>query len=307
MSHRQGSFVAAGHFRESGEAQVKDLHRSGLVLQQVARLYVTVYESRLVSMFEPQCRLPTKLGGILKTERPILFHDLMKTSSFDILHHQEVDFLILLDLFVDVVSSHNVGVVERRDGLSLAKKSRQIGRVVDLLNWQNFDGTSPSHQRVFGEVDGTHAAFAKQLAQAVLAQAESFVFAPLQLIDLPAGEVVVVDQPRTDRRGILHVDSGTLHLPHQRLDTIPLKQVALLKHIQKGVGSEFRHEVFWGRTDRSQRISTNGTLNDGHNLNARSRLLDPPRSELVEFRLLTLCRAQHKDQSSVVRRRGRQT
>ena len=253
MSHRQGGLIVitAGNLGESREPQVQNLDRTTLVLQQIARLHVAMHKAGLVSMIQSQRRLATELGGILKAECSVLFHNLMKTASFNVLHHQEVDFLILLDLFINVVSSNDVGMIERRDGLSLAKEPRQIRRVVDLLDGQNFDRTPSSHQCVFREIHGTHSAFAKQFTQPVFAKAKAFVLTPLQLLDLPAGEVAILDHPRTNRRRILHIDSGPLHFPHQRLDAIPLKQVALLKDGQERIGREFCHEVFWDRTDRA--------------------------------------------------------
>ena len=241
MSHCQRSFVAARHFREPGQSEVEHFHNAVLVQQQVARLDVPVDQPILMSMIEPESGLPTELSGILKAEWPVLSDDFLKVLAFDVLHDQKMNFLILLHLHVDVVGADDVRVIERRHGLGLAMKSRQVRRVVDLLDWQNLDRTGTPHERVFGEVNGAHAAFAEQLSQPILAEPEALVLPLLQLVDLPVREVAVTDHPRTDRRRTGDVDTGFLHRPHQRLDSVMLDQVALLQHVQKRVSCKFCH------------------------------------------------------------------
>ncbi len=102
---------------EAGQAHVEDFDRSSPVDQDVPRFDVAVNESRLIEgviMCHPS-----------RVHPPAALDDFLKARPIDEFHDQEVQRRSAGVVFVDVVSAHDVGVIESRDGARLALEPRQ--------------------------------------------------------------------------------------------------------------------------------------------------------------------------------------
>ena len=105
---------------EPRQSEVQQLDRPGRVHQQVARLHVAMHEPRSMRMLKPQRRLPHVLGSDFDRQRAVLFDDFLQAATVDVFHHEKVDLGVLLHFEIDVVGPNDIGMIERRDGSSLA-------------------------------------------------------------------------------------------------------------------------------------------------------------------------------------------
>ncbi len=171
----QHRFVVGGRQRrhaavvvESSQPQIQDLDHAFLVEQQIGGLDIPMNESVLVRMGQTVGGLPDNLGGFDVIQPPAFLDRGLGVLTLDELHHQVVDFLVVLDLLADIVSSDDVRMVQRSDSLRFDVETFQHRRVlVDLGLGQNLDRTLPPHHLVLGQEDGSHAALAQRPQQPI--------------------------------------------------------------------------------------------------------------------------------------------
>ncbi len=171
--------------KEPRQAQVENLDHALGVDQQVARLDVSMHQPGLVSVRQASSRLPDEIGDFPESARPVVDDQVLQVLTLDIFHHQEVNLRRTVHLTIDVVGTHDVRMIQRRDRLSFAVEPLEVTRIGDLLVRQHLDRTPPTHQHVFGQIHRTHAPLAQQRLQAVLAKEKSLVLALEQLVGLP--------------------------------------------------------------------------------------------------------------------------
>ena len=227
--------------KEPRQAQVENLDHALGVDQQVARLDVSMYQPGLVSVRQASSRLPDDIGDCPESVRPVVDNQVLQIVALDILHHQEMDLRRTVHLAIDVVGTHDVRMIQRRDRLSLAVKPLEITRIGNLLMRQHLDRTPPTHQHVFGQIHRTHATLAQQRLQAVLAQKKALVLALEQLVGLPWGQRARCDQRIGDR---LRIAAGG-HPGHQSVQLVAINQPTLPDQVEKRLDGELqRHPAY---------------------------------------------------------------
>jgi hypothetical protein len=94
-----------------------------------------------VHVLKPQSRLANVVSRTLRRQWPFPLQNLVECRPFHILHDQEVQIAYV----VNVVSPHNVGMVECGNGSTLAIESLHRLRIGRFFRGKHFDG-NPSLQ-----------------------------------------------------------------------------------------------------------------------------------------------------------------
>ena len=124
-------------------------------------------------------------------DRPAAGDELVEGPPLHILQ----DDVVGVALLGDVVNADDVRVVEGRRRAGLAHEPLDAHQVVRApLGAQHLDGDAPAQGRVFGQVDGTHAALPQEILDEVRPEPEPPVPAGEQLLRLEAGEQPLPDQ-----------------------------------------------------------------------------------------------------------------
>ena len=113
---------------EPGQAHVEDLHDAGAVDEDVARLDVAVDEADLVGVLQADRGAVDVVAGADRVERPGLLDEVLQVGAVHVLHDEEVQVVVL----VDVVGADDVRVVEGGDGAGLAVEALEARRVLGL-------------------------------------------------------------------------------------------------------------------------------------------------------------------------------
>ncbi len=132
-------------------------------------------------------RLAHVMRGPERVHRPGPLDDLLEAGPVHVLHDEEVQFLVL----IDVVGADDVGMVEGGDGLRFAVEAFERGGVLGLGGRQHLDGHAAAHQLVFAEINAAHAAGAEALQHLILADVETAPLAQEELFGLKGGEQAV--------------------------------------------------------------------------------------------------------------------
>lgn len=194
VQHRQR--ILFRDFLKPGQPQIEHFDDTTAIDQQIAGLHIAMHQSAVMRMGQPQRGLTEVFRRVFETERPVFADDVLNAAAVDVLHDQEVNLAVALHFLIDIVRADNIGVIERSDGLRFSMKTRQIRRIPDPLDGQHLDRAASPHQHMLGQINGTHAAFAEQRQQAVLAEREAFVPSLQQLVGLPARQLLLFHQSR---------------------------------------------------------------------------------------------------------------
>ena len=220
---------------ESCQTEIQNLDDAIGIYQQVSGLHIAMNHPGFVSIVQPQGSLSDEFGGIKEGTNTLLLNQFLQAVAFDVLHHQEVNFGIAVNLVIDVVSSNDIGMIERRNRLGFAVKSGEVRRVVHSLGRKYFQGTATAHQDVFGEKNRTHSPFSEKRQQSVFSQEVTFVLPLQQLISLPACHSTIGHQEFGKLMGIVGDSACLSILRDQSLQTVRFYQTALLEHCNEGL------------------------------------------------------------------------
>ena len=111
----------------------------------------------------------------------VTLNDSLQIDTVHVFH----DDVKLLSRLREIISSHDVGVIELSTSPRLFLESRNSPSVFTGFRRKNFQRHQTLHDVVFAEVDHTHAAFAKRTKQSIAPQIESLALASQQLVGLP--------------------------------------------------------------------------------------------------------------------------
>ncbi len=133
----------------------------------------------------------------------------MQAGAVDVLHDEEVQLLIL----INVVCVDDVGMIEGGDGPRLAVEAFEGRLVVRLGGGQDFDGDPATHQLVLAQVNASHAAGAELFEDFVLANGEPSPFALHDLFGLKLREQAIAHEKtgharRIGRKGLFVPELG---------------------------------------------------------------------------------------------------
>ena len=174
----------------------------------------------------------------------MLVDHLLEFVAFDVLHHQVMDLGLVLHGRVDVVCPHDVGMVQRGDGLSFTVEPLQCGgRGVVGSGREDFDCATAPHHLVFGQEYRSHAALAERFQDLIGAKNETLVLSAQQLGGLPASENVSTHQLFGDLASGVEIGAPVPHLLQQTLHLIIRNDAALLGETEEFVNGKFgRHD-----------------------------------------------------------------
>ena len=96
--------------------------------------------------------------------------------------------------FINFINGSDVGVIKRSRRLGLEVESLQVRGIVNAVFGQHLDRHATLHQHVLRQVDAAHAARAEVPQQLIFAEEEAFVLLVQQLVALPLGEQVLLDE-----------------------------------------------------------------------------------------------------------------
>ena len=155
-----------GELAALADLRQTEVHHLDLALggqHQVGALDIAVDDALFVRGFQALCRLSGEVERLLQRQRALaeLFLDAV---AFDELHRDEG----LSIGFVDFVYGADVGVIQRRGGLRLAREARLMVFARQSVERREFEGDGALQFCVFGLVDDTHPTFADLLDDAVM-------------------------------------------------------------------------------------------------------------------------------------------
>src|SRR4051794_8203542 len=153
---------------------------------------------------------------------------------------------------IDIVSSHDVGVVELGDCAGLETESLEVRRVVHAVSRQDFHGHTPPHELVLGEVDAAHAALADLAQELVLAQSEALVLAGEQLVGLPARDKPLFDEKIGESLLVLERCLAVLRCGflEERRELGLVNEVTTLKQVDQLIGGHLGHRTVTSLMER---------------------------------------------------------
>src|SRR5260370_5929864 len=129
------------------------------------------------------------MGGSGDVDRPMFLDDLLQAGAVHIFHHQEVQFVVLMD----VIGANDIGMIQSRDGAGFPIETFERRRVLGFSGGQDLDGGATAHELVLAQIDTAHAALAKALHHFVLADREAPPAALKKLFGLEMGENAIAD------------------------------------------------------------------------------------------------------------------
>src|SRR5581483_11024376 len=120
---------------------------------------------------------------------------------------------------------------------------RQVAGIVHAPLGQHLDRALAMHELVLGQIDGAHAAAADETEHAVLAEGEAAVLLLHQLLDVPGGEQLAVDEKVGEEVGVGgHLAAvRLLEFVEGGLQRLRLDELAALDVIKKALDREGRH------------------------------------------------------------------
>ena len=144
---------------ECRQPHVEDLDGATRVHEEIARLDVTMDDSLLVRERQPTRRLNHPLDGVLHRLRARFPHDFGEIPAAHVLH----DEVVQAGDLPRIESRDDVGVIESRCRLHLARETADGGGALQYRRSDDLERNDPSHRAVLRLVHDTHASSAKQV------------------------------------------------------------------------------------------------------------------------------------------------
>ena len=158
-------------------------------------------QSHLVGVLQANRRAVDVVRGPQPGQWAGSLDQIVQVGAVDEFHHQEVQVAI----FVDVVGTGNVRVVDRRHRAGLAVEPLECGLVLRLGHGQNLEGYPPLHQLVFAQEHLPHAANAEPFEHLVFADEEAFPTTLEQLLGLEVGQQSVAHHKLAQLDGVARI------------------------------------------------------------------------------------------------------
>ena len=174
----------------AGHAEVQNFDLAFVSYQQVGRFDVAVNHAPVMGVLQAVAGLADITGDVSKRQLAFAFDQLLQFQADHIFHDQ----VVIGPVLVHIVSTHNVGVVERSGGAGSLCETSQKGGIFQQGWGQNFDGHATIQLSVFGQINGPPTTFAQDAEQFVFPQEKPGEAATPQLIVLPTGNQPGVDQ-----------------------------------------------------------------------------------------------------------------
>ena len=162
---RPAGFVA---LVQAGQAQIENLDHPLVVHQQVRGLDVAVDEIAGVGVGQSLGGLADVVCRTVEVQRAMEFDQALQVLAVDIFHDDE----IAVHFIVDAIGLNDIGMIQRGDRPGFGEEAVQRGPVFGDRAGDDLQSHAAIHGHVLGEEDGAHAAFAQELNELVLAQAE---------------------------------------------------------------------------------------------------------------------------------------
>ena len=224
--------------RDARQSQVGDLEHAFAVDQQVGGLDVAVDQSHLVGKSQAVGSLRDVVRGQPILEGAVAIQQRLQAGAVHIFHDQVMEPAV----GVKIVAANDVGMVQRGGDPRFAIEPHQVRTIAGSLQMQDFDRHPAPQQRVFRQVNGTHATGSDLGHQLVLAKEVSLPESAQQHPVLPGGDQLSIHQRLGDHQRIAgQSPMFLLHFIEQRIQLIGLDQTAPSERVQVCVNRQRRH------------------------------------------------------------------